>query len=664
MKTQTQDRVLWTSLVVVMVVVLAAIAALQYRWSKRVSDATQARIDASLKASVMDWHLNLLREIAEPCFAMQVSAEPNSKEDWDKYFQRYEGWYQTARRPELFANLYLVEVPKQGIDRVFRLDVAQNRFFSETWPTRFDNLRHELHRQSADPETLERIATDDPRTRADNAPGQVPHDPLFGWQFEQDLPALVRPLVRSDALQDEQEQRENAHKYSGDAAELRREHDTPKQKDHDADDYEPVYWIVIEIDPKVLSQQLLPELAQHYFGGPQGANYDTAVIAGRGERVLYSSNPAFLQDPFNHPDAVLDIFGPPVTGNGKTPLSHDFAGDFHSGGPKFPGTAEERRNMSAPSWLQVIQDAGHNPHWNLVVRHRQGSLEAQMASTRRRDFAISLGVLLVLGAAMTMLIVATRRAQRLARAQMDFVATVSHELRTPLAVILSAADNLSDGVVTGKQQLARYGEIIRNQGRQLIALVEQILLFASTRDRRQLYHLEFLDVRRIVDVVLSNTSGLLNVAGVRLESHLDDDLPQVVGDLAAISQCLQNLVINAVKYSGDIKWISVRARQVRLTKSSEIQISVEDRGIGMTHEELRHIFEPFYRSPEVAAAQIHGTGLGLPLARSLAEAMAGSLTVETEKGQGSTFTLHLPVAQDSPLRASVQPSSERVLTNA
>jgi signal transduction histidine kinase len=662
LKTRSQDRALWTAIVVTMFVVLGALGVLQYRWSKRVSDATQARIDASLMASVMDWHLSLLHEISEPCFAMQISSEPDNHEDWDKYFQRYEEWHGTAKRPALFANVYLVEIPKEGHDSLYRLDVGQNRFYPETWPSRLHALRQELTQQSANPETLERSATDDPHTTMDNPPGQLPHDPLYGWQFEANLPALVHPLLHSDVGADAREGHTKVHEYRGAAAEERREHDTDEDKDNDADDIEPAFWVVIELDPKLLSQQVLPELAQHYFGGPQGANYNTAVIVGRSERVLYASSPEFLQDPYDHPDVVLDIFGPPAVGG--PPLSHDFAGDFHTGGAKPATRADERRSLAAPSWFPVMQDTGHNAHWNLVVRHRSGSLEAQMAAMRRRDMAISLGVLLLLGATMTMLIVATRRAQRLARQQMDFVATVSHELRTPLAVICSAADNLSDGVVSGKQQLARYGETIKIQGKQLIALVEQILLFASTRDGRQVYHLEFLDVRRIVDVVLTNTAGLLEVSDVRLESHVDAELPQVVGDLAAISQCLQNLVINAVKYGGDEKWIGVRAMQAATDSGDEIQISVEDRGIGMSSDDLEHIFEPFYRSPQVAAAQIRGTGLGLPLAKTLAEAMSGSLTVTSKAGKGSVFTLHLPFAENSPLRAAVQEASDKILTNA
>jgi signal transduction histidine kinase len=631
-KNRSQDRALWTA-VVVMVVVLFTLAFLQYRWSKRVADATEARINASLKASVMDWHLSLLREIAEPCFAIQVSSEPENHEAWNQYFQRYALWLPTAQRPALFANFYLVEISKAGKQESFRLNPVTERLEVTQLPRNFDALSAELTRESADPEKLEREITDDPATKADNIPGQLPHDPLFGWQFEQSIPALVRPLMHNDVVED------------------RRENGITHPRDKDADDVEPVHWIVIELDPKVLRQQVLPKISQHYFGGPQGSNYDVAVVVGRTDQVLYTSNPDFLQQPFASPDIVLDIFGPPS--NGRPALSHDFAGDFHAGGVKSPTAREEDRNITAPSWLPVLADVGHQPHWNLIIRHRHGSIESQMTALRRRDLAVSLGVLLLLGAAMTMLIIATRRAQRLAQQQMNFVATVSHELRTPLAVICSAADNLSDGVVNSQQQLQRYGETIKIQGRQLIALVEQILLFAATREGRQVYHLELLDVRRIVEIVLNNTEGLLEVSGVQLEHEIEADLPPLVADLAAVTQCVQNLVINAVKYGGDAKWIRVTARQFASTSKREIQISVEDRGIGMNAIELGRIFEPFYRSPQVAAAQIRGTGLGLPLAKSLAEAMEGELSVESTPGKGSTFTLHLPFADDSPLRVGV-----------
>jgi two-component system phosphate regulon sensor histidine kinase PhoR len=134
-----------------------------------------------------------------------------------------------------------------------------------------------------------------------------------------------------------------------------------------------------------------------------------------------------------------------------------------------------------------------------------------------------------------------------------------------------------------------------------------------------------------------------------VERHIEPDLPHITGDLPALSHCLQNLIGNAIKYSGQTRWISIRALLNQTNPGKrEIQISVQDRGLGIDQSDLPQIFEPFYRSPAVTAAQIHGTGLGLLLAKSIAEDMNGKLTVQSKLGAGSTFTLHLPVAEQHP----------------
>ena len=234
---------------------------------------------------------------------------------------------------------------------------------------------------------------------------------------------------------------------------------------------------------------------------------------------------------------------------------------------------------------------------------------------------------------------------RLAQMQMDFAASVSHELRTPLAVLCSAVDNIADGVVSGKEQLARYGTVIRNQSRQINGLVNQVILFVSTQEGKGRYAMVPLAVSDIVESAISGTAELIRKAGFTLEQFVEPDLPQVMGDLQAISQCLQNLITNALKYGEKGRWIQVRASHEGTKDHREIRISVQDRGKGIDRAELHHIFEPFYRAEAAVSEQIHGTGLGLPIAKSLAEAMGGRLSVTSEVGAGSTFTVHLPVAE-------------------
>jgi two-component system, OmpR family, sensor histidine kinase SenX3 len=183
-----------------------------------------------------------------------------------------------------------------------------------------------------------------------------------------------------------------------------------------------------------------------------------------------------------------------------------------------------------------------------------------------------------------------------------------------------------------------------NQARQLFGLVERILLFASSRQVRLQYNLRPLDVQEIIDRTLERKAELIEAGQFSVECHVEDGLPLVTGNASALTQCLQNLVTNALKYGGDERWIGIRATAGE-RNPSEVRISVSDRGCGIGTKDLAHIFKPFYRSPSARAAQIHGTGLGLALSRSIAEAMNGRLTVTSQPGHGSTFTVHLRCAE-------------------
>jgi signal transduction histidine kinase len=437
---------------------------------------------------------------------------------------------------------------------------------------------------------------------------------MTGWQFDPTIPAVVHPIV-----------------HHPDPFENPRSDEFLTPSKSISSHAGAVDWIVVILDRDVVEHEILPTLSQRYFADQGYLDYEVAVIASG--RVLYTSDSEFARQREAGADATMNLFGPPPESTEGHFWQAVKRGEYLRG--------QNWHSFSGPIWFPVIHYASAEQPWMLLVRRRGDPLEALLRKTRRRNLAIGGGVFLLLAVSMGMMVVASHRAQRLAQLQMDFVASVSHELRTPLTVICSAAENIADGVVASKQQITQYGSVIRNQGRQLTTLVDQVLLFAAAQDARTRYQLRPISVATAVQTVLANTATLAERAGVTVHKDIAPGLPDVMGEPSAISQCLQNLIVNAIKYGGDKGWVGIHAKLGGSNESPEVLISVEDRGIGIDHPELSRIFEPFYRSPKVSAAQIHGTGLGLPLAKRLADAMGGSLTVISRVGLGSTFTLHL-----------------------
>ena len=337
----------------------------------------------------------------------------------------------------------------------------------------------------------------------------------------------------------------------------------------------------------------------------------------------------------------MNIFGPPPES------TEGYFWQVFKNGNSLTGL--EWHEFSGPVWFPVFQYGRHQQPWTLILRKQNGSLLAAITRSRRRNLITQTLVLLLLMASMSLVAVATHRAQRLAKLEMEFVASVSHELRTPLSAIFSAGENIADGFIDSKAGLKRYGAIITGQATQLIDLVDQVLLFAGTRDGSQHYQWKPLRVEEVLESVKENIAGLVQETGCSVETSLGGDLPNVLADRAALARCLQNLVTNAIKYSPRNSRIEITAEaDDPATAGRKVRIHVRDQGVGISSSELPHIFEPFYRSPGAVSAQIHGTGLGLALAKQIAEAMDGRISVASEVGKGSTFTLHLPapVQQD------------------
>jgi signal transduction histidine kinase len=302
----------------------------------------------------------------------------------------------------------------------------------------------------------------------------------------------------------------------------------------------------------------------------------------------------------------------------------------------------------APVWAEAPVGA-ILPGWRVAVGPSAGSPYL----VARRFLTVSYLLLFFLAAlCLTALWLALRQASeqiRLAEAKSAFLANVSHELKTPLALIRLAGETLELGRVRNEVERMRFLHVIGRECRRLTHLINNVLDFAKIEAGRREFRTQPTDIGKLVHETLEVFGPQLEDNGFEITVDVPPDLPRIEVDEEAITRCLINLIDNAVKYSRDGRHLSVTAR-VRPPSGGddrgEARISVADRGIGIAPRDRARIFEAFTRVEQGLVHDVKGSGLGLSLVRHIVEAHGGEVRVESTPGQGSTFTLVLPVRQN------------------
>ena len=590
-------------------VVLALLGLLQYRANRQLRDVLQQQMLTEAQTSLMRIRRGL-EDVFRPICTGLASSPPSSSRETN--LQNYAAAALRVRgtesHPALVSKLFVYQGANLSSSQLLEISDGQEKFHPVDWPANLTALRDYLVQLAP---ALSPVSSRMAEEEA--AEGDKIKPASFPWFIDERVPALVHPTRNSEAS---------------------------------------ISFLIVQLDPSELAENVLPQLVEREFGNEGKLSYRVALLNLNSRRsVLYSSDPGFGLRNDLVPDVQLNIFGPPSPGppsRESRDLSMTHAVRELQRQDSISRAASAVGNQPDLLRIEPIRYSSTEHGWTLIAVHRTGSVEAAVASLFRRNLTVDFGVLLVLTAMIATMVISVRRAHQLAQMRMDFVASVSHELRTPLTGILSSAQNIADGLVTNKERAMQYGAAILGQAQQLGELVEEILLFSST-ERGRIYNFQWLDITRVISAALAGTASQIRSAGVRVEQRIEPDSPQVWGDFKALTQCLQNLIVNAIKYGGDARWIGV-STSVPPTPSSaqEVVVTVEDRGLGISPEDLKRIFDPFYRSPAVTGEQIHGSGLGLSIVKSIAEATGGKLTVKSELGTGSSFNLHLPAEKKIP----------------
>lgn len=590
------------------ILLLTLFLGLQYNWLRQAGSAERDRMQRRAEADAKNFAEDLNREIQAAYFNFQTNTAAWEDPDWTEFNERYDFWKGKTQYPELVREF--IYFPKGG-GPALRYDPASRLFASAELPAEIDALRA--------------IIADRNNFRS----------------FYEDINALVMPVHPPEREMER--------------IVLRR---TPAGEPPKIVMPENYGSLVILLNREVLTGKVLPDLATKHF--PEG-NFKVAVSNAGGEAIYAPAGPIESADAWAElidltPDNMI-FFGERKTAEKVRSLerqpgvlvrerieSHTFTREENGSGGVREGKFTIQLQPGPPAGesgrTSVIAAAtsGGAP-WTLNVQHVAGSIDSFSRNELWKSYLIGLGIYLLLVGSIVAIVLSAMRAKRFAQRQIDFVSSVSHEFRTPLSVIYSASENLADGIASDREQVVRYGNLIKGEGRKLSAMVEQILQFAGARSGKRKFSFAQVAPSEIVASAIKECSSVLENNGFKLETAVDENLPAVNADAEAISTALQNLISNSVKYSSGSRWIRVTASN----GGGTVKIAVKDRGTGVSGADLLHIFEPFYRARSVVDAQIHGSGLGLALVKEIAEAHGGKVRAASEPGKGSEFTIELPV---------------------
>jgi two-component system phosphate regulon sensor histidine kinase PhoR len=272
----------------------------------------------------------------------------------------------------------------------------------------------------------------------------------------------------------------------------------------------------------------------------------------------------------------------------------------------------------------------------LVERH----LSAQVGPLRPPTSAGAAAVLTLTD------ITGTKRSERM---RQDFVANASHELRTPLATLLGFIETLRGPARDDNAARERFLSIMAEQASRMARLVDDLLSLSRIELNEHLAPKERVDLRRVLIAVADGLEQRAAKRQMRIDVALPDSLPDVVGDPDEIVQVFQNLIDNAIKYgrSGTAVEVTAGASPRRLAGALAAAVAIRDHGEGILTEQIPRLTERFYRADPARSRELGGTGLGLAIVKHIVNHHRGLLEIESELGQGSVFTVHLPIVESA-----------------
>lgn len=294
------------------------------------------------------------------------------------------------------------------------------------------------------------------------------------------------------------------------------------------------------------------------------------------------------------------------------------------------------------SSVNLTKDFWIFPNYAFGIRTQGRSIEQVVLQRTKDNLMLLLGLDVVLIIALVLVYRNVKKEVQLAQNKSDFVSNVSHEIRTPLALISMFAETLEMGRIKNEEKKQEYYKIINKETQRLTGIVNKILNFSQTEAGKKRLKIERVDISQEIKELLNTYDFHLTNKGFKY-TFTDNSNLWVMADRDAFVEIVINLIDNAVKYSLERKRIEINTGR----STNEGWVTIKDFGEGISKEDQKHIFDKFYRVSSGNLAKSRGTGLGLSFVKQMMAQQNGKITVSSELGKGSTFTIYFPLADQT-----------------
>lgn len=624
-------------------VLLALLGTLQFVWIGRVSDSQRTAEGASLRRATRLAIIQVQKELELMLATFKADADFERSRRLETYRQRQISWHEVSLHGPMVKRIFFYDMPAPGSGDLTELVTESERIRPAKWGRDLALVRQHIHELAF-------------------APGRpVAMRWLVTWMFHPQAMAIYRPIVKFDSRS------RNAF-YRGRVT----------------------GYLILQLDRDFIRDRLIPDMLNDHFGSwGESARYAVTLKldgkslyvyepSGNGSIVPpevaseasgYSLSPLqgqdaadWIESPDQSSQAMLTSTAVPnpvslrggiqrigLRGRAERlrladlelgPLSLTLNANSDDATQGQEPASVLRQSLGLPR-LFLAADTQHR--LTVEVRRLGATLDAVVNRNYKRSVAVGMVVLMLLVGATAIVAVFGRSAARLAEVRMEAVASQSHQLRNPLAAISVLADSMVRGRPQSGEKVVEYGGMIRDYAKRLNETVDRAMRVAAMESFETRYNLTMLDVSKVAEDALEEARPLIESAGFAEEHTFAEGLPMVRANAEALRHSLGDLLSNAVKYGQPGRWVKLETADAAVGRRREVLIRVHDRGRGIAEHEMRKIFEPYYRGAGVASSSIPGSGLGLTLVRGTVRRMGGKLTVDSEEGRGTVFTMHFPV---------------------